>query len=106
MNTFRIKDLRFRILKGGKIGLCASIMMFGMLNSTLSANTVVYDGNSSSGVFVGSDFFDNTKGDLSYTGTDTNLTVGNNTDTTVFTNYFTEGGAGSGGGLVLVEYSL
>ncbi len=87
MNSFRIKDLRFRILKGGKIGLCASLMIFGIASSTLNANTIINDGSNATGVFVGNTY-----------GSGNSLTVGNSTDTTVFTNYYTEGGAGSGGG--------
>ena len=88
MNSFRIKDLRFRILKGGKIGLAASLMMFGViLQSNLNANTVVNDGNGSTGIFVGNTY-----------GSGSTLTVGNANDTTIYTGYYTEGGAGSGGG--------
>lgn len=89
MNSFRIKNLRFRILKGGKIGLAASLMMFGViLQSTLNANTVTNDGSNDTGVFVGYNYGINAN----------TLTVGNSNDTTVFTNYYTEGGSGSGGG--------
>lgn len=45
MNSFRIKDLRFRILKGGKIGLTASLMFFGVFFNTSHTNTVVNDGS-------------------------------------------------------------
>ncbi|MBP9601448.1 MAG: hypothetical protein KBE41_08090 [Lutibacter sp.] len=79
MNSFRIKNLRFRILKGGKIGLAASLMMFGViLQSSLSANALTIDGDGDSGIFVGS--------------------AGGTYSDTIFTNFFTEGGAGSGGG--------
>ncbi|QKF73176.1 hypothetical protein AFAEC_1008 [Aliarcobacter faecis] len=99
MNSFRIKDLRFRILKGGKIGLAASLMMFGvMFQSTLSANTVTYDGNGNTGIFVGNIYGNYSSLTNATANSQTNLTVGNSTDTTVFTNYYTEGGAGSGGG--------
>lgn len=97
MNSFRIKDLRFRILKGGKIGLAASLMMFGvMLQSTLSAKT--YDGEGATGIFVGNTYGDYSSLTNATVASQTSLTVGNSTDTTVFTNYYTEGGAGSGGG--------
>lgn len=99
MNSFRIKDLRFRILKGGKIGLAASLMMFGvMFQSTLSANTVTYDGEGATGIFVGNTYGDYSSLTNATVTSQTSLTVGNSNDTTVFTNYYTEGGAGSGGG--------
>ncbi len=44
MNSFRVVDTRFRILKGGKIGLAASIALIGgmlTLGST-SANATDY----------------------------------------------------------------
>ena len=63
-------------------------MMFGvMFQSTSNAATVINDGNSGTGIFVGNTY-----------GSGSTLNVGNENVTTVFTNYYTEGGAGSGGG--------
>lgn len=81
MNSFRIKDLRFRILKGGKIGLTASLMFFGVFFNTSHASTVINDGNGSGGYIVNG-----------------STTIGNNSTDTVYTNFYTQGGAGSGGG--------
>jgi hypothetical protein len=99
MNSFRIKDLRFRILKGGKIGLAASLMFFGAIANVANATTTVVDGNGGSGIFVGDTYGNYSSiSSVSSSTSSTNLTIGNSTDTTVFTNYYTEGGAGSGGG--------
>jgi autotransporter-associated beta strand protein len=90
---------RFRILKGGKISLLVSALLTSTIISQSSADTIVNDGNGDMGVFVGSQFFTNTNTSLdSYTGSSDNLTVGTVDDTTIFTGYYTEGGAGSGGG--------
>ena len=99
MNSFRIKDLRFRILKGGKIGLVASLMMFGVMFQTNSnAATIVNEGNGGTGIFVGETYSDYSSLNNASSTSDTNLSIGNSNDTTIFTGYYTEGGAGSGGG--------
>ena len=90
---------RFRILKGGKISLVVSAMLASTIANTIVADDIIVDGNSNTGVFIGTQFFDTTKGSLTYSGSsDDNVVVGTSNDKTTFTNFFTEGGAGSGGG--------
>ena len=98
MNSFRIKDLRFRILKGGKIGLSASLMFFGVMANFANAAIVINDGSDATGIFVGNTYGNYNSLSNATVSSQTSLTVGNSNDTTVFTNYHTQGGAGSGGG--------
>ncbi len=51
MFSLRIQNVRFRILKGGKIGLAASLALFGSIFNTAYASTTI-DGNSGGGYFV------------------------------------------------------
>ncbi len=76
MFSLRIQNVRFRILKGGKIGLAASLALFGSIFNTAYASTTI-DGNSGGGYFV---------------------SEARTISDSIYTNFFTQGGIGSGGG--------
>lgn len=62
MNSFRVMDTKFRILKGGKIGLACSIALIGAM--LILGSTKAYSQTYFNGVTDGTTY---TSGDISAT---------------------------------------